>query len=241
MCMYYILWQKIYLLVLYISNYCIMLCIYIYYCIFISYYYYYYYISLYLCLSTYQKYVNQIHALESKLQSVQSSVHKADPHLREKCRKLEAQVVQLEGHCRQLDEEVRVLKASRALLLHRLRNQEERAELEYKDRDRGFHEKHIGAQVHGVDSRIRRLLAEAQQDIKNKEDLIEGLNAALVELRRSRASEVMRLEAELVRLRRQAASREANLDGLDSGNGQELISTIHKQEKGEALISNLIF
>lgn len=183
----------------------------------------------------FQEQISRIHALETELQSLQCAAQSVDRDLQQKCHGLQTQVAQLEGRCLQLDEEVRVAKTSRSLLLQRLRNQEQRAgarEQEQDSKDRLLLQRQTVAQVQGSESRLRRALAEAQQEIKNKEDLIGGLNAALVELQRARASEVMQLEAELVRLRKHVACREANVDGLDSGDTEELVATIHKQETG---------
>jgi hypothetical protein len=133
-----------------------------------------------------------------------------------------------------LDEELKVAKTSRALLLKQLKKQEQRVEeveQEQDKKDRFLQQWQMGTQVQSSDSELSQSLAEAQQDVQEKEDLIRGLNAALVELQRARTSEVMRLEADLVRLRKHIASREANADGLDSRGSEELLSAIRKQEK----------
>jgi chromosome segregation ATPase len=181
-----------------------------------------------------QEQVSRIKALEAELHSLRSATPNSDPHLQQKCRDLQVQVVQLEGHCLQLDEELKVAKTSRALLLKQLKKQEQRVEeveQEQDKKDRFLQQWQMGTQVQSSDSELSQSLAEAQQDVQEKEDLIRGLNAALVELQRARTSEVMRLEADLVRLRKHIASREANADGLDSRGSEELLSAIRKQEK----------
>eukprot|EP00118_Oscarella_pearsei_P018905 m.197132 g.197132 ORF g.197132 m.197132 type:complete len:1105 (+) comp39539_c0_seq2:29-3343(+) len=168
----------------------------------------------------------QIEEMERELATLKSSQvgEGRDEGLERTCKDLRLKVFQLEAGCLKLEEAVRSEKTSKTLLMQRLKNREQKC----RELERRLAEKQESAQEMKTSTAQQRKL---EQQIKNKEDLVSGLNSALVQLQRSRSTEVADLQKEVMLLRKFEASRQANLTNLKNDDREALANTIHTQRK----------